>query len=191
MSALKEPKRISLVEGLNLLERHLSTEEAKTRLRQAFVRKAFRQEPSFALSYDEAEIDWAAGLVKIPRKRDRFCPTFPRAEFNAYFFEEQPGRTRGGGIANDEITEEGRRARFEQWEKLGVDAVKQDLATGGSQIRKARTWGPYGLGPIAIPFMWNATGRAAGSVFIGEKSSKEAAAELYDAIAKELAKSQH
>jgi hypothetical protein len=39
--------------------------------------------------------------------------------------------------------------------------------------------------------MWNATGRAAGSVFIGEKSSKEAAAGLYDTIAKELAKNQH
>ena len=60
-----------------------------------------------------------------------------------------------------------------------------------AQIREARTWGPYGLGPVAIPFMWNATGRAAGSVFIGEKSSKEAAAELYDTIAKELAKNQH
>ena len=34
--------------------------------------------------------------------------------------------------------------------------------------------GPLGLGPVAIAFMWNVTGRAAGSVFIGEKSSKEA-----------------
>ena len=34
-------------------------------------------------------------------------------------------------------------------------------------------------------------GRAAGSVFIGEKSAKEAAIGLYDAIAKELAKNQH
>jgi hypothetical protein len=50
---------------------------------------------------------------------------------------------------------------------------------------------PYGLGPVAIPFMWNATGRAAGSVFIGEKTSEEATAELYGAIAKELAKNQH
>jgi len=48
--------------------------------------------------------------------------------------------------------------------------------------------GPLGLGPVAIAFMWNVTGRAAGSVFIGEKSSKEAAAGLYDAITKELGK---
>jgi hypothetical protein len=36
---------------------------------------------------------------------------------------------------NDEvISEEGRRARFAQWEKLGVEAVKQDLATGGYRL---------------------------------------------------------
>jgi hypothetical protein len=36
---------------------------------------------------------------------------------------------------NDEvISEEGRRARFAQWEKLGLEAVKQDLATGGYRL---------------------------------------------------------
>ncbi len=58
------------------------------------------------------------------------------------------------------------------------------------QIKLAWTWGPYGLGPVAIPFMWNAVGRAAGSLFIGEKSAKDAASELREAIAKELAKNQ-
>ena len=38
--------------------------------------------------------------------------------------------------------------------------------------------------------MWNAVGRAAGSVFIGEKTSAQAATELHDAISKELAKNQ-
>jgi len=38
--------------------------------------------------------------------------------------------------------------------------------------------------------MWNAVGRAAGSAFIGEKTSKQAAADLHDAISKELAKNQ-
>jgi predicted nucleotide-binding protein len=28
------------------------------------------------------------GSVKIPRKPDRFCPSFLRANFNAYFFKE-------------------------------------------------------------------------------------------------------
>ena len=75
---------------------------------------------------------------------------------------------------------------------LNYDRMPAEIAPGfTAQIKEARTWGPYGLGPVAIPFMWNATGRAAGSVFIGEKTSKEAAQGLYDAIAKELAKNQH
>jgi multiple sugar transport system substrate-binding protein len=75
---------------------------------------------------------------------------------------------------------------------LNYDRMPDEIAPGfTAQIKEARTWGPYGLGPVAIPFMWNATGRAAGSVFIGEKTSKEAAQGLYDAIAKELAKNQH
>ena len=59
-----------------------------------------------------------------------------------------------------------------------------------AQLQTARSWGAYNSGPVAIPFMWNAVGRAAGSVFIGEKTSKQAAAELHDAISKELAKNQ-
>jgi hypothetical protein len=86
MPALKEPQRITLPEALTILERDLPTEQGKLRLRQAFIQKAFRQEPLFALSYDEADIDWTTGSVKIPRKRDRFCPTFLRSDFNALFF---------------------------------------------------------------------------------------------------------
>ena len=75
---------------------------------------------------------------------------------------------------------------------LNYDRLPAEIAPGFSeQIKQARTWGPYGLGPVAIPFMWNAVGRAAGSVFIGEKTSKEAATELRDTIEKELAKNQH
>jgi ABC-type glycerol-3-phosphate transport system substrate-binding protein len=58
------------------------------------------------------------------------------------------------------------------------------------QLKTARSWGPYGTGPVPIPFMWNAVGRAAGSVFIGEKSSAQAAQELHAAISAELAKNQ-
>ena len=57
-------------------------------------------------------------------------------------------------------------------------------------IAMARSWGAYGTGPVAIPFMWNAIGRAAGSVFIGEKTSQVAAAEFHDLISKELARNQ-
>jgi hypothetical protein len=34
----------------------------------------------------------------------------------------------------DEISEEGRRARFAQWEKIGVDRIKHDLLNGGYQL---------------------------------------------------------
>lgn len=37
-------------------------------------------------------------------------------------------------MTEDEISEEGRRARFEQWEKLGLDRVKADLINGGHQL---------------------------------------------------------
>ncbi len=58
------------------------------------------------------------------------------------------------------------------------------------QLANSRSWGPYASGPVPIPFMWNAVGRAAGSVFIGEKTPAVAARELHDLIAKELAKNQ-
>ena len=87
--AIKEPERINLADGLKLLEEHLPAEEAKARLRQAFVQKAFSQAPLFAFSYDEAVIDWTTGWVKIPRGKDRYCPTFLRAEFTSYFLRER------------------------------------------------------------------------------------------------------
>jgi hypothetical protein len=58
---VKGPERINLADGLKLLEEHLPAEEAKARLRQAFVQKAFSQGPLFALPYDEAVIDWTTG----------------------------------------------------------------------------------------------------------------------------------
>ncbi len=89
MNALKEPERITLAEGLALLKRHVPAEEAKARLWQVFIQRALIQSqlPLIALPDDDADIDWATGFVKIPGTR-RFCPTFLRADFNAYFFEE-------------------------------------------------------------------------------------------------------
>lgn len=86
----KEPERINLPEGLAVLANYLPAADAKVRLRDAFVRKACSHWPRFALSYDEAEIDWTTGSVKIPRKREAFIPTFSRAELNAYFLETRP-----------------------------------------------------------------------------------------------------
>ncbi len=74
---------------------------------------------------------------------------------------------------------------------LNYDRLPKEIAPGFSeQIKTARSWGAYNSGPVPIPFMWNAVGRAAGSVFIGEKSAKQAGAEVHEAISKELAKNQ-
>lgn len=74
---------------------------------------------------------------------------------------------------------------------MNYDRLPGEIAPGfTAQLQTARSWGAYNTGPVTIPFMWNAVGRAAGSVFIGEKTSKQAAADLHDAISKELAKNQ-
>jgi len=74
---------------------------------------------------------------------------------------------------------------------LNYSRLPSEISAGFSeQIAMARSWGAYGTGPVAIPFMWNAIGRAAGSVFIGEKTSQVAAAEFHDLISRELARNQ-
>jgi multiple sugar transport system substrate-binding protein len=74
---------------------------------------------------------------------------------------------------------------------MNYNRLPPEIAPGFSaQIKTARSWGPYATGPVAIPFMWNAVGRAAGSVFIGEKTSAQAAQEVIAAISGELAKNQ-
>jgi len=37
-------------------------------------------------------------------------------------------------MSDDEITEEGRQARFRQWEEIGLDRIKTDLINGGHQL---------------------------------------------------------
>ena len=74
---------------------------------------------------------------------------------------------------------------------MNYDRLPSEISAGfTAQLQSARSWGAYNNGPVSIPFMWNAVGRWAGSVFIGEKTSKQAATELHEAIAKELAKNQ-
>ena len=88
MNALKEPGHITLAEGLKLLESRLPAEEAKARLRQAFIQRAFIQSeaPIFALSYDEAEIDWTTGSVKIPRQKVSLLPHVRQDGLQRLFF---------------------------------------------------------------------------------------------------------
>jgi hypothetical protein len=139
MNALKEPGHITLAEGLKHLESRLPAEEAKARLRQAFIQRAFIQSeaPIFALSYDEAEIDWTTGSVKIPRQKVRFCPTFGRTDFNAYFFKDH--------AAAKQISEEPRKDRLIAEEKRpelltlkpGVWGVSVDLK---ELVRRVKAW---------------------------------------------------
>jgi hypothetical protein len=51
---LKEPERITLADGLKLLEQHVATDEAKTRLRQAFVQHAIQHAPAFTFLYEKS-----------------------------------------------------------------------------------------------------------------------------------------
>ncbi len=72
---------------------------------------------------------------------------------------------------------------------MSYKQLPQEIQAGyDAQIKTARSWGAYSTGPVSIPFMWNAVGRAAGSVFIGSKTSADAAQELYDAIKREFEK---
>lgn len=50
--------------------------------------------------------------------------------------ENQPSGEDGTLIcfSEPEITEEGRRARFAQWEEIGLDRVKHDLVHGGYEV---------------------------------------------------------
>lgn len=103
--ALREPERLNLAEGLAIVERHLPAEQAKARLRAAFVQKAFHQSPLYALPYDEAVINWETGFVKIPRRRAGFCPTFSRLEFEAYFFKPAAGKISGASSIHADALE--------------------------------------------------------------------------------------
>lgn len=60
------------------------------------------------------------------------------------------------------------------------------LAGFAEQLTLARSWGAYSDGPAQIGTMWNDTGRAFGSAFIGERSYQEAAEELLAAVEEQL-----
>jgi multiple sugar transport system substrate-binding protein len=50
------------------------------------------------------------------------------------------------------------------------------------QLQRARTWGPYSEGPVAIGTMWNEVGRDFGAMFVGEMTAEQAAQRLLQAI---------
>ena len=73
-------------------------------------------------------------------------------------------------------------------QKTPLQSIEFGPALGGfaEQLTLARSWGAYSDGPAQIGSMWDDTGRAFGSAFIGEKSFKEAASELLQSVEKQL-----
>ncbi len=73
-------------------------------------------------------------------------------------------------------------------QKTLLESVEFGPALGGfaEQLTLARSWGAYSDGPAQIGSMWDQTGRAFGSAFIGEKSYEEAATELLQSVEDQL-----
>ena len=73
-------------------------------------------------------------------------------------------------------------------QKTTLQGIEFGPALGGfaEQLQLARSWGAYADSPAQIGTMWNDTGRAFGSAFIGEKTYEEAAAELLQSVADQL-----
>ncbi len=73
-------------------------------------------------------------------------------------------------------------------QKTPLQSIEFGPALGGfaEQLTLARSWGAYSDGPAQIGSMWDATGRAFGSAFIGEKSYEEAAADLLKSVEDQL-----
>jgi ABC-type glycerol-3-phosphate transport system substrate-binding protein len=69
---------------------------------------------------------------------------------------------------------------------LGKIEFGPTLGGFAEQLTLARSWGAYSDGPAQIGTMWNDTGRAFGSAFIGERSYEEAAAELLASVEEQL-----
>jgi len=69
---------------------------------------------------------------------------------------------------------------------LGLIEFGPTLGGFAEQLTLARSWGAYSDGPAQIGTMWNDTGRAFGSAFIGERTYEEAAAELLASVEEQL-----
>lgn len=77
-----------------------------------------------------------------------------------------------------------------QLEAVRTKKMEPGMEGFRDQLLTARSWGAYATGPLDIPVMWNASGRAMGSVFIKEKTPEQAASEFIAQMHAELAKHQ-
>jgi hypothetical protein len=91
-SAEPDPnERLTLPEQLRLLARIMPEERARARIDKAFRLREISYHPKYAVSYDDARIDWVSGRVILSRlPRQPFTPTLTAAEFFAHFM---PSRT--------------------------------------------------------------------------------------------------
>lgn len=73
-------------------------------------------------------------------------------------------------------------------QKSQLQSIEFGPGLGGfaEQLQLARSWGAYSDGPAAIGTLWNETGRAFGSAFIGERTYEESAARLLESVEEQL-----
>ncbi|HYF21465.1 MAG TPA: sugar ABC transporter substrate-binding protein [Ramlibacter sp.] len=77
-----------------------------------------------------------------------------------------------------------------QMEAVRTAKVEPGMEGFKEQLLNARSWGPYATGPVDIPVMWNAIGRAAGSVFARQRTPEQAAQDFLAQLNAEMAKNQ-
>jgi multiple sugar transport system substrate-binding protein len=168
---------------------------ARDRRGHAVGQHGRRQRPRHRRDRDQHEVEAAQSRqavairhVAASRRPERLADLLRRPHAG----DQRQLQARRGELEADPVPDPARSDLHEALHQLHAGAARgarrarlgPELAGYPEQLKTARSWGPYGTGPVAIPFMWNAVGRAAGSVFIGEKTSAQAAAELHDAISK-------
>jgi hypothetical protein len=85
-------ERLTLAEQLRLLvSQGVPEEDAKTRLGKVFRLKEIIYRPNYAMSYENASINWETGQVSVRRlSRRPFTPTLTAPELFAHFQEGAP-----------------------------------------------------------------------------------------------------
>jgi hypothetical protein len=79
-------ERLTLPEQVSLLARVMPEDRARARIEKAFRFREVSYDPEFAVSYDDARIDWQSGMVVLRRvPRQPFTPTLSAAEFDRHF----------------------------------------------------------------------------------------------------------
>jgi hypothetical protein len=79
-------ERLTLADQFRLLAQIMPEDEAKARLSKAFRLREIRCQPLYAVSYEDALIDFNTGKVFLPKPvKKTFMPTLTATEFGAHF----------------------------------------------------------------------------------------------------------